>query len=260
MLGSVGEKATPSQETFRACYRKRHSWWHHAAYMRSAKVMLLRRLLAAENARLEGARILDYGFGAGSFFLTCPDSASLLGLELDPVAVAEVGAALRRRGFEHVDLRPLDVAHWRESELLRLRYDVVICSHVLEHLANPVELLEVLGKCLAPGGVLLVLLPMNERRRDPHHAHEVTPELALEWCRQAGLTVARRFNSDYACDPAQPVFARGGRLGRLGAQAVSLGFGLAAKLVGEDRWMPFWDWVGPKLGFRPTQLALALSR
>lgn len=260
MLCRVGENAIPSQETFRACYRKRQSWWHHAAYMRGAKVMLLRRLLAAEKLSLEGARVFDYGFGAGSFFRACPNSASLLGLELDPVAVAEAENMLRRRGCEHVDLRTLDPVRWKENELLQLRHDVVLCSHVLEHLADPVELLSALGKCLAPGGVLLVLLPMNERRRDPHHAHEVTPAIALDWCRRAGLFVSRRFESDYACDPFQPAFAWRGRGGRLVAQGVSLWLGLAAKLLGEDRWMPFWDWLGPRIGLRPTQLALALRR
>lgn len=220
--------------------------------------MLLRRLLVAEKVALEGARVFDYGFGAGGFFLACPTSASLFGVELDPMATAETAEALCAQGFAHVDLRPLDVERWRENGLLKLRYDVVICSHVLEHLEHPVELLAALGKCLSPAGLLLVLLPIHERRRDPHHVHEVTPELALGWCREAGLAVARRFDSDHACDCFQPVFARKGALGRLAAQGTSLGLGLAAKLLGEDRWMPFWDRLGPKLGLRPTQLALAL--
>lgn len=221
--------------------------------------MLLRRLLAAEGRDLAHQRVLDYGFGAGAFLQDCPTCAHLFGVEMDPEAVAELESFLRAREFAQVDLRPLDVERWRENALLTLRYDVIVCSHVLEHLPNPVELLAALKKCLAPGGVLLVLLPIHERRRDPHHAHAVTPALALEWCARAGLVVARRFDSDYACDPFQPVFAWRGRLGRIVAQGVSLGLGLAAKLVGENRWMPLGDWLGPKLGWRPTQLALALA-
>jgi len=227
--------------------------------MRSAKVMLLRRLLAAEGIDLAHRRVLDYGFGAGAFLQDCPTSGSLFGVEMDPEAVAELGAFLRARGFAQVDLRPLDVERWRENALLALRYDVIVCSHVLEHLPDPVDLLAALRQCLAPGGALLVLLPIHERRRDSHHAHAVTPALAFEWCARAGLAVARRFDSDYACDPFQPVFAWRGRLGRIVAQGVSLGLGLAAKLVGENRWMPLGDRLGPKLGWRPTQLALALA-
>ena len=44
--------------------------------------------------------------------------------------------------------------------------DFVICSHVLEHLANPLAFLSEIYRVLVPGGVILILLPDRHRTFD----------------------------------------------------------------------------------------------
>jgi len=46
-----------------------------------------------------------------------------------------------------------------EAEQARQRIDRVVCSHVLEHLHDPHQVLSRLHACLAPGGTLLVACP-----------------------------------------------------------------------------------------------------
>ena len=55
--------------------------------------------------------------------------------------------------------------------------DFVICSHVLEHLANPLGFLEDAHRVLRPGGVLLILLP--DRRYTFDREREPTPLACL---------------------------------------------------------------------------------
>lgn len=52
---------------------------------------------------------------------------------------------------------------------LSARYDLIFCSHILEHLANPAQLLRQLHDRLSPTGVLVVALPnlMHYRSRWP---------------------------------------------------------------------------------------------
>ncbi len=76
--------------------------------------------------------------------------AHLTGLEADPAAAAEPGAKLYDRWIPS----PLT------PELSPGRtFDVVVCADILEHLAAPEEVLRAVGRCLAPGGLLLVSLP-----------------------------------------------------------------------------------------------------
>ncbi|MCB9246930.1 MAG: class I SAM-dependent methyltransferase [Flavobacteriales bacterium] len=57
------------------------------------------------------------------------------------------------------------------------RYDLIICSHVLEHLENPAEALESMKTLLKPAGQILIYLPLehgyyrkrpNKKDRDHH--------------------------------------------------------------------------------------------
>jgi hypothetical protein len=116
--------AADSQELFETCYRSRQGWLHHSSYMRMAKVMLALRALRRAGVGLEGQRVFDYGFGAGTFFRYCPRDAALFGVEQDPVVVEEVAGMLRGRGYGAVDLRAISIPEWREHPLLAERYDV----------------------------------------------------------------------------------------------------------------------------------------
>src|SRR6266550_1123226 len=71
------EVSSACQETFLTCYRGTQTDLRHAAYMRMAKVLLIQFLLAKWEVSLDARRILDYGFGAGTFFRYCPQSSQL---------------------------------------------------------------------------------------------------------------------------------------------------------------------------------------
>jgi len=47
------------------------------------------------------------------------------------------------------------------------KYDVVLSSHVLEHVDNPYENLKLLGRKLKPRGKLILVLPVEKHRRVP---------------------------------------------------------------------------------------------
>jgi len=64
--------------------------------------------------------------------------------------------------------------------------DFVICSHVLEHLAEPIGLLEDLHRVLRPGGVLLILLPDRHRTFDRHRNGTTLDHLVAEF--ESGVT------------------------------------------------------------------------
>jgi 2-polyprenyl-3-methyl-5-hydroxy-6-metoxy-1,4-benzoquinol methylase len=248
-----------SQETFQDCYRGRQSFLHHLAYMRSAKVALIWQILREQSIDLNQKRILDYGFGAGSFLRSCPKNSILFGVEIDPHTVAEVSDYLKGRGFSNVQLTALQPELWHDHEVFKEKYDVIICSHVLEHVDKPDLLISKLAGSLNSQGHLIVLLPINERKLDPHHQQAISWVDVERWSSQAGLSIQSYIATDYACYWVQPIFAGETIIHRTCARVLSLTMGLAAAILGVNRWMRCWDFLGPKVAARPTQRAFCLS-
>jgi SAM-dependent methyltransferase len=122
------------------------------AAQRSARQAL--SLFTLQRARLIEAvkptgRLLDYGAGAGGF-----------------------ARFMANRGFDTVGLEPYSLGTTLEEKNLKLvraplasvrdslgTFDVITMWHVLEHLEQPVPLLEVLRSLLRPDGMLVVSVP-----------------------------------------------------------------------------------------------------
>ncbi len=235
-----------------------HTILHRLAYMRSAKVIMLREMLRKTGLSLEHLSIFDVGFGGGGFLHACPSSASLYGIELDSDCVRSTERSLRKRGFQRVELATSGTP--AASRLLAQTYDMVVCSHVLEHLEGPAEFLIRLRSNLKTDGRLFILLPIHERRPSPHHLQEVTPLLATEWIRSAGLEIQYRLDSDYLSYVIQPCFEWRGVIGRFFARAISLFVGMIMNVFGGRRWLATWKWVGKRLGWKPAQIGLVCRR
>ena len=248
-----------SQQVFETVYRGRQGWLRHAAYMRMSKVHLALRTLRAVG-RLGGiASVFDYGFGSGTLLRYLPKKWRIYGVEQDQVVVGEVAEMLREVGFLSVDLQAICISSWTESPLLKRKYDVVICSHVLEHLEDPVGFLRVVSACLEDSGVFVGLVPINERAQNPHHVQVVTRSLVESWARATSLSLVHYEENDPYLYWLQPLYVHDSGWRHRMAQVASLALGVLSKGIGESLWL------GPiatafSLVSRPTQAAFVLSR
>lgn len=99
------------------------------------------------HSQLEGKRVLDFGTGDGSFLDLCkPTAASVLGIELNETHRAN----MRGRGLDCA----ASLAELQDNSL-----DVVTMFHVLEHLVDPVGVLQEVRRVLAPEGRIIVEVP-----------------------------------------------------------------------------------------------------
>jgi len=101
-------------------------------------------------SQLSKGRLLDLGCGSGEM-LQISDQLGwdCLGLELDAQAVSackENGLEVIEGGYEKLDDYP---SH----------FDCIICSHVLEHVHDPVQALKIIKHALKPGGILILSCP-----------------------------------------------------------------------------------------------------
>lgn len=136
---------------------------------------------AREHPTGRALRLLDAGVGRGrTLRYLAPTGAaarfSAVGIDLDPRVRERVHDAARWR-LLRADLdRPLP---FRDAA-----FDVVVCEQVLEHLHDPHDALREMVRCLRPGGLLIVGVPVfppgvawlrthlqGLRRADGHHTH-----------------------------------------------------------------------------------------
>lgn len=247
-----------TQQTFLTCYRGTQSALRHAAYMRMSKVLLLQYLLAKWNVSLEERRVFDYGFGAGTFFRYCPHSSHLFGVELDPICVKEVAAMLFGSGYRHVQLEPLQKSNGCDPPLLKCKYDVIICSHVLEHLPDPQDFLKKVAECLGPSGVFAGLVPINERRQDPHHVRQVNLAMLKDWLRGANLELIDWIEADPWLYWLQPAFTYDSPVLHRVTQILSLALGVIATGLGYHNWFRLSRVLRTLSRSKPTQAAFLL--
>lgn len=92
-------------------------------------------------------------------------------------------------------------------------YDAVVCSHVLEHLAEPFEVVKALVACLRPGGILYAEVPMEIWKHPPTpkepitHVNYFTPAALSFLLRRAGLDVSSARLISYAYGSGSPGLA-----------------------------------------------------
>lgn len=103
-----------------------------------------------ELSGLVPGHLMDVGCGAGTTLALARQLGwSVHGLEMDEAAVA----AARSDGLD-----VLSGGYERLGEFSEA-FDAIVCSHVIEHVFNPVEMIELMWAALRPGGVLLLASP-----------------------------------------------------------------------------------------------------
>ncbi len=97
-------------------------------------------------------RVLDVGCGGGAFGAAVKHRTpcTVVG-----VTYAQAEAQVARQQLDRVDVA--DLNNFDPSVLGE--FDCIVCSHVLEHLHAPQQVLSRLRACLRPGGRLVVALP-----------------------------------------------------------------------------------------------------
>jgi len=104
-------------------------------------------------AELPKGELLDVGCGSGvTLRLAALLGWRATGLELDPAAVH----AARADGLDVIQ------GSYRKLEEHPGRWDYIICSHVLEHVHHPLDLLELIDSALTSSGVAIISCPNSQ--------------------------------------------------------------------------------------------------
>lgn len=143
--------------------------------------------------KLSHLLVLDYGFGHGSFLLKIPQNEYLFGCDISSTIVnsfPDVAYLLNKH-----------ITTFLPNEIKRIfsynSLDVIVSSHVLEHVVDDrVQLLEFFSY-LKREGILLINIPINEVWQDPKHARTYTAGEAKKLLFECGFNVLECRELDY---------------------------------------------------------------
>ena len=187
---------------------------------------LLRRVLdeEAQESLAVRPRVLDCGVGTGALSSALARVLSTTPFKLDAIDISRGMLNQARGSFRDTGLE----VTLRQGDVRALPYgsgvfDLVMTSHVLEHLGDPAAALNEMVRVLKPGGLLITCLT----RRSPlgmivhlkWRTHQVTPAQAESWLIASGLENTRCLSFDNRAFCRQLSVACVGRKPRLvGAQ------------------------------------------
>ncbi len=148
----------------------------------------IRRALAGQPP----VRVLDYGCGFGTFLLGLPrNGIEAFAYDISGRATEQLRKAARYTG-RRVRVAEVD----GDGRITPEGFDVILCSHVLEHVPSDIALVAEFQRVLRPGGSLLINVPVNEIWSDPRHLRSYDSERLEKLLSAAGLEVRETLESD----------------------------------------------------------------
>lgn len=131
-------------------------------YPEASAWRLLRRSLVMHGVQRRGTqRVFDFGFGHGKSLLWFSPPTQIHGVELSPSAMQQARLRAAKRGFDCSGLLPGAETGEVRTPFADDSFDVVICSHTIEHVPSDEELLAELRRVLKPGGKAFLLVPLD---------------------------------------------------------------------------------------------------
>lgn len=173
----------------------RHAWKARFMYDPVSKRNIARHVLREAGYRDGTKNILDIGFGFGLTTFMFERSNSITGIELARSAVELAQRRASRLGYENP--RFLQYSGEGKIPLPDNSFDLIICSHVLEHVHDDNFLLSEIKRMMKSQGLAFLNIPINEEHfSDPRHQRKYTVAGFLDQVKSHGFKVTSSFEGD----------------------------------------------------------------
>lgn len=160
------------------------------SFDQQSKAKLNRRLLQGFlktndlNGRKNTLSLLDFGSGWGTFLQKMPRRFKLYCFDLSEDAMQQVCKSLGYLGFK------VSAAKVQDGKIIEPHnINIIVCSHVLEHVNSDEKILQTFYSALQTDGILLVNVPINEVWDDPKHLRSYTRNSIRQLLEASGFTV-----------------------------------------------------------------------
>lgn len=247
------------QEANVHCYRDYYAkplWWFRFRYDTQVKRKTVLHLVKKAGKSLERQRVLEIGFGSGAVIFSFHPTCEIHGVEISPTAINAAKKRARERGYQEFSF------HFPEERLPVHdgTMDIVIASHVLEHVQDDAMLLRETHRVLKPDGIAVVLVPINERYHDPNHVRQYSTHTLGRLAKQSGFKVNAALENELLFHLVEKFYFEGysKRWKFLGPLIVAL-FNIPTSLIPFSGYR-FLDAILEMAGLHPRQTCALLTK
>jgi SAM-dependent methyltransferase len=147
----------------------------------------LQEVLSELDLEASRARVLDVGFGGGDLLASFPTGCFVYGAE---ISVSAVRRARRSKRFAAYAGHRFTLVPENDPEALPCGpFDIVLCSHVLEHVDDDRRWMRALYKRVAPAGLVAAFVPVEATGYNPDHVRVYTVSSLRALVEGCGFTV-----------------------------------------------------------------------
>jgi SAM-dependent methyltransferase len=141
--------------------------------------------------------VYEIGFGSGDLLFQFPSSCTLMGAELSADAVTAIQSDPRLALYRDHWFRALDSDG--RIPIPEIKADIVLTSHVLEHVPDDRVFLEQALPALAPDGIVIIFVPLESPGFDPKHVRTYSVRSLCQLVRGLGLEVLHVETNYHIC-------------------------------------------------------------
>ena len=164
--------AEKSNKAFYDTYYDKPDWWFRFRYDTQVKLKTIFYLCKKAGIPLKNQSVCELGFGNGNVLFKFDTSCRLFGIEIAETALAKARKTAAERNYKEFafyGLNETGIFPFDDASM-----NIVIASHVIEHVTDEERLIHEIRRVLRPGGKAIILIPINERYNDPKHVREYT--------------------------------------------------------------------------------------
>lgn len=171
---------TSENEDFYSNYYKKPRWWFVFRYDTQYKIKAAIDALKKVRIVRKGISILEIGYGSGKLLFRFDRSCKIFGVEISDIAIKLAIERAAKLNYSSYAFEKFDERFGKSFPFADKKFDVIIASHVLEHVKDSITFIQTIEDRLAVNGVVLIIVPINERFEDPKHVHKFTTDYCIK--------------------------------------------------------------------------------
>lgn len=142
---------------------KTESFINYSAYTQVFDIKRLKFIeTAVRSMEKSHLRILEIGCGNGNIsYQLAHGGHHVLGIDIDTISIQKATSSFH---LENLQFKVMDVCEYLVKDVDK--YDVIICSEVLEHLPNPLTIMHNINRLLKENGRAIITVPNGNGPRE----------------------------------------------------------------------------------------------